>query len=120
MSAAAAMRLTQLHGEPKPTLAGLAHARDGTEVPYCHGLIRRLMTVTDPEAVVLSSGACTGMPPAVGCPVTCLDDVGGSSRAALAIGLGGEGSRHYPVPSQRVTMLAAAGQSLMPRPRTLR
>ena len=33
MSAAAAMRLTQLHGEPKSTLAGPAHARDGTEVP---------------------------------------------------------------------------------------
>jgi hypothetical protein len=33
MSAAAAMRLTQLHGEPKSTLVGPAHARDGTEVP---------------------------------------------------------------------------------------
>ena len=33
MSAAAAMRLTQLHGEPRSTLVGPAHARDGTEVP---------------------------------------------------------------------------------------
>jgi uncharacterized protein YhfF len=33
MSAAAAMRLTQLPGEPESTLAGPAHARDGTEVP---------------------------------------------------------------------------------------
>ncbi len=33
MNAAAAMRLTQLHGEPKSTLVGSAHARDGTEVP---------------------------------------------------------------------------------------
>jgi hypothetical protein len=29
MSAAAAMRRTQLHGEPKLTLVGPAHARDG-------------------------------------------------------------------------------------------
>ena len=27
------MRLTQLPGEPKSTLAGSAHARDGTAVP---------------------------------------------------------------------------------------
>ena len=33
MSAAAAMRLTQLRGEPKSTLVGPARARDGTEVP---------------------------------------------------------------------------------------
>jgi hypothetical protein len=33
MSAAAATRLTPLHGEPRSTLAGLACARDGTEVP---------------------------------------------------------------------------------------
>ena len=33
MSAAAATRLTQLHGEPKSTLVWLAHARDGTKVP---------------------------------------------------------------------------------------
>jgi hypothetical protein len=33
MSAAAAMRLTQVHGEPKSTLVGPAHARDGTGVP---------------------------------------------------------------------------------------
>jgi hypothetical protein len=32
MSAAAVMRLTQLHGEPKSTLAGPAHAVDGMEV----------------------------------------------------------------------------------------
>jgi len=31
MSVAAALRLTQFHGEPKPTLVGPAHARDGTE-----------------------------------------------------------------------------------------
>jgi hypothetical protein len=31
MSAAAAMPLTQLHGEPKSTLVGPVHARDGTE-----------------------------------------------------------------------------------------
>src|ERR1022692_2471297 len=58
---------------------------------YSHGVIRRLMTVTDREGVVLSSGACIGMPPAVGCPVICLDDMGGSSRAALAVRLGAEG-----------------------------
>ena len=40
---------------------------------------------------MLSSGACTGMPPAVGCPVTYLNDMGGSSRAALAVRLGAEG-----------------------------
>ena len=80
MSAAAAMRPTQLHGEPKSTLAGPAHARDGTEVPVRPWPIRRLITVTDREGVVLSSGACIGMPPAVGCPVTYLNDMGGSSR----------------------------------------
>jgi hypothetical protein len=37
MNAAAAMRLTQLHGEPKSTLVGPAHARDGTEVPVLPG-----------------------------------------------------------------------------------
>jgi len=39
---------------------------------------------------VLSSGPCIGMPPAVGCPVTYLNDMGGSSRAALAVKLGAE------------------------------
>jgi hypothetical protein len=34
MSAAAA-RLTQIHGEPKSTLAGPAHARGGTSVDHC-------------------------------------------------------------------------------------
>jgi hypothetical protein len=32
MKTAAAMRLTKLHGDPKSTLVGPAHARDGTEV----------------------------------------------------------------------------------------
>jgi hypothetical protein len=75
MSAAAAMRLTQLHGEPKSTLAGPAHARDGTEM--------------DRQERHSPSG---------------------SAR---------RGSRHYPAPSQRVTVIAATGQSLT-RPRTLR
>jgi len=46
------MRLTQRHGEPKLTLVGPAHARDGTDTRYSHGLIRRRMTVTDREGVV--------------------------------------------------------------------
>src|SRR5450755_2615476 len=75
-----------------------------------------LITVTDREGVVLSSGACTGMPPAVGCPVTYLNDMGGSSRAHSPSGSAQRGSRHYPAPSQRVTVIAATGQSLMPRP----
>jgi hypothetical protein len=33
MSAAAATRLTLIRGAPESTLAGPAHARDGTEVP---------------------------------------------------------------------------------------
>ena len=33
MSAAAAMRLTQLRGKPTSALAGPPHARDGAEVP---------------------------------------------------------------------------------------
>jgi hypothetical protein len=70
MSAAAAMRPARLHGEPGSALSW-ASARDGTEVPVLHGLIRRLITVTDREGAVLSSGACTGMPPAAGYPVTC-------------------------------------------------
>ena len=40
---------------------------------------------------MLSSGACIGMPPAVGCPVTHLNDIGASSGAALAVRLGAEG-----------------------------
>ena len=65
---------------------------------YSHGLIRRLITVTDREGVALSSGACIGMPPAAasGCPVTYQNDIilmGGPSRAALAVRLGAEGSR---------------------------
>ncbi len=72
-------------------LAGPAHARDARRCRYSHGLIRRLKTVTDREGVVLSSGACIGMPPAVGCPVTHLNDIGASSRAALAVRLGAEG-----------------------------
>ena len=58
---------------------------------YSHALIRRL--IPDREGVVLLPGACIGMPPAVGCPVTCLDDMGGSSRAALAVRPGAGGSR---------------------------
>src|SRR5450755_879961 len=54
---------------------------------YSHGLIRRLITVTDREGVVLSPGACIGMPPTVGYPVTYLNDMGRSSRAALAVRL---------------------------------
>jgi hypothetical protein len=41
MSAAAAMRLTQLHGEPESTLAGPAPAtarRAGTPMAWVHGL----------------------------------------------------------------------------------
>jgi hypothetical protein len=88
MSAAAAMRLTQLHSEPRSTLVGPAHApATARRCRYSHGLIRRLITVTDREGVVLSSGACIGMPPAVGCPVTYLNDMGGSSRAALVAAL---------------------------------
>ncbi len=91
MSAAAAMRLTQLHGEPKSTLVGQRTPATARRCRYSHGLIRRLITVTDREGVVLSSGACIGMPPAVGCPVTYLKDMGGSSRAALAVRLRAEG-----------------------------
>jgi hypothetical protein len=91
MSAAAAMWLTQLHGGPKPTLVGRRTPATARRCRYSHGLIRRLITVTDREGVVLSSGACIGMPPAVGCPVTYLTDMGESSRAALAVRLGAEG-----------------------------
>jgi hypothetical protein len=41
--------------------------------------------VTDHKGEVLSSGACIGMPPAVGCPVTYRDDLRpatGTDRAA--------------------------------------
>ena len=41
MSAAAAMRLTRLRGEPS-TLVGPAHARDGAEVPEPDGATPRL------------------------------------------------------------------------------
>jgi hypothetical protein len=43
------MRLAQLHGEPKSTLVGPAHARDGTEVPVSRG--RRLPAVDQRHAV---------------------------------------------------------------------
>src|SRR5271163_4968210 len=55
---------------------------------YSHGLIRRLIPVRDRERVVLSSGACIGMPPAAcgaDCPVGYQNDIilmGGSSRTA--------------------------------------
>ena len=61
-------------GSPSST-ANLNQRSSGQRTPatarrcrYSHGLIRRLITVTDREGVVLSSGACIGMPPAVGCP----------------------------------------------------
>jgi hypothetical protein len=38
MNAAAAMRLTQLHGEPKSTLAGPPHAATAQRCRYSHGL----------------------------------------------------------------------------------
>lgn len=46
------MRRTRRNGEPKLTLVWPAHARDGTEARYSHGLIRRRITVTDREGVV--------------------------------------------------------------------
>ena len=41
MSAATATRLTRLDGEPRSAPAPPAHARDGTQLPVPHGLIRR-------------------------------------------------------------------------------
>jgi hypothetical protein len=119
MSAAAAMRLTRLHGDLDQRSPGQRTPATARRCRYSPGLIRRLITVTDREGVVLSSGARTGMPPAAGCPVTDLTDMGGSSRAALAVRLGAEGIEALSRPSQRVTVIAATGQSLMPRPRTL-
>jgi len=85
MSAAAATRLTQLHGEPESTLVWQAHARDATELPVLLGVIRRLITVTDRGGTALSSGACIGMHPAAGRPITDRDDLRpatGTDRAA--------------------------------------
>ncbi len=45
MSAAAAMRLTQLHGQPKATLVGPAHASDGTAGRKSSRLIVRAGTL---------------------------------------------------------------------------
>jgi alcohol dehydrogenase, propanol-preferring len=68
------MRLTQLHGEPKSTLVGPAHAQrtpaTARRCRYSHGLIRRLITVTDREGVVLSSGACRAVVDAATAHVT--------------------------------------------------
>jgi hypothetical protein len=65
---------------------------------------------------VLSSGAFIGMPPAFGCPVTYLNDMGGSSRAALAVRLGAEGieALSRPVTTRTALVVALADPALMP------
>ena len=50
------------------------------------------------------------MPPAVGCPVTYLNDMGGSSRAALAVRPGAAGIAFAELARQRLGRVAAAGQ----------
>jgi hypothetical protein len=60
MSAAAAMRLTQLHDEPNQRSPGQRAPATAQKYRYSHGLIRSLITVTDREGVVLSLVRASG------------------------------------------------------------
>ena len=53
MSGDAAIRLAQFDGKPRSKLAGLAHARDGTEVP----VLPRSRSVTVMRRLIRPCGA---------------------------------------------------------------
>ena len=98
MRGAAALWLSQLHGELQSTLAGPAHAT-ARRCRYPHGLIRRLITVTDREGVVLAPAIATLVVAAL--PLLMTTAVAGQRCRRPAEGPAGCGPSHLQLCASR-------------------